>query len=373
MRGGEAVTAKTPSRVGAIALPVQRLHVELTNRCNFSCEFCPDRSMRRPRGTMPLPMVESLLAEAGQGGLARQVHFHVMGEPLCSPLLPEAVRLARRNGMEAWVVTNGSLLSPPRLAELQAAGLSHLTISLQTPDAPTFACRGSGLLSFEQYRDGLIGAIRVFLAQPSGMHLTICFLSNPLRRFHAPGASSIRVAESGKELRAHMGQWVEWIFGGTALEGQLPRLLAQVKRTGILKECRLPLTEGLDFQVRALGNWAGHFEGPSVPARFGYCPALTENFGILWNGDYVICCADYDGRTVLANFSETPLREYLSLPAVQEIADGFRRYRVVHAHCRQCLGDGDPVNSFLRQAGSIAYFKVYRKLMTGDRAERKAV
>lgn len=367
------MTAKTLPRIGVIQLPVQRLHVELTNRCNFSCEFCPDRSMRRPRGTMPLSMLEGLLTQAGQEGLARQVHFHVMGEPLVCPVLPEAIRLARRHGLEAWVTTNGSLLTPPLLAELQAAGLSHLTISLQTPDAPTFARRGSGLLSFEQYRDGLLGAVRAFVAQPSGMHLAVCFLSNPLRRFHAPGASSIRMAESGRELRAHMGRWVEWIFSGTALEGQVPALLARVKRAGVLKESRIPLTERLDFRVRALGNWAGHFEGPIVPARFGYCPGLTENFGILWNGDYVICCTDYDGRTVLANCSETPLRDYLALPAVQEIAEGFRRYRVVHPHCRQCLGDGHPVSAFLRQAGSIAYFKLYRNLVTGDREGREVV
>ncbi|HSB71504.1 MAG TPA: radical SAM protein [Candidatus Methylomirabilis sp.] len=364
------MTARRASRLGAIELPVRRLHVELTNRCNFSCEFCPDRSMRRPRGTMPLSMVEELLAQAGQENLARQVHFHVMGEPLLYPDLPEAVRFARSGDMEAWVTTNGSLLTPELLMELQAAGLSHLTISLQTPDAPTFALRGSRFLAFEQYRERLIGTVRAFLPHASGMRLSLCFLSNPLRRFHAPGASNIRVAESGRELRAHMGRWVEWIFGGTALERQVPDLLVRLKGAGILTEAGVPMTAHLDLRVRVLGNWAGHFEGPIVPARFGYCPGLSENFGILWNGDYVICCADYDGRTVLANCSEKPLREYLSLPAVQEIAGGFRRYRVVHPHCRQCLGDRHLASSFLRQAGSIAYFKVYRKLLHADSLDR---
>ena len=362
----ETVTDRRVSRLGAIELPVRRLHVELTNRCNFSCEFCPDRGMRRPRGTMPLSMVEDILAQAGQEGLARQVHFHVMGEPLLYAPLPEAVRLARRRGMEAWVTTNGSLLTPQRLLELQAAGLSHLTISLQTPDAPTFALRGSRFLTFEQYREGLVSTVRAFLSQASEMRLSICFLSNPLRRFRAPGASSIRVAESGRELRAHMGRWVEWVFGGSAFERQIPDLLARLKGAGILKEARVPLSAHLDFQVRALGNWAGHFEGPLVPARFGYCPGLSENFGVLWNGEYVICCADYNGRTVLANFSETPLCEYLSLPGVQDIAGSFRRYRVIHPHCRLCLGDRHLASALLRQAGSILYFRVYRKLVNGN-------
>jgi hypothetical protein len=357
------VTARPSATCGVIELPVRRLHLELTNRCNFACEFCPDDRMVRPRGTMPLSLVERLLAQAGRERVAREVHFHVMGEPLLYPALTDAVRLARGSGLEAWLTTNGSLLTPDLLTDLRDAGLSHLTISLQTPDGPTFALRGSHPLSFEEYQGRMVGAVRRFLADESGMHLSICFLSNPLRRFHAPGAARLRVAESGKELRAHMARWVDEIFGGTAFERQVPELRARIRKAGILKEGCIRLTAQLDFRVRVLGNWAGHFAGPIVPARFGYCPGLAEQFGVLWNGDYVICCADYDGRTALANASETSVVEYLSLPAVQEIAGGFRRHRVVHPHCRQCLGDRHPVSAFLRQAGSIVYFKVYRKFM----------
>ena len=365
------MTAKRSSRLGAIELPMRRLHVELTNRCNFSCEFCPDGSMRRPRGAMSLSMADRLLAQAGPEGLARQVHFHIMGEPLLYPDLAEAIGIARRNDMEAWITTNGSLLSPRLLLELRHAGLSHLTISLQTPDAPTFELRGSRLLAFEEYRERLIGTVQAFLLQGAEMDLSICFLANPLRRFLAPDAPRIPVGESGRELRAHMGHWVQAIFGGTEIEGQIPALLTRVKKAGILKESRIRLSEHLDFQVRVLGNWAGHFERPVLPARFGYCPGLSENFGILWNGDYVICCADYDGKTVLATFPETPIRDYLSLPAVQEIARSFQRYRVVYPHCQQCLGDRYVASSILRQFGSILYFKVYRRFLgvPGEKGE----
>jgi hypothetical protein len=318
-------------------------------------------------------MVERVLSEAGREGMARQVHFHIMGEPLLHPDLPEAVRLARRNGMEAWVTTNGSRLTPKLFAALREAGLSHLTISLQTPDAATFALRGSRRLPFEEYRDRLIETARAFLDAPGGMRLSICFLANPLRRFHAPNPPTMRVAESGKVLRSHMACWVDWIFRGTTHDANLPSFLARTGRAGILKETRIPLTTNLAFQVRILGNWAEHFEGPVSLARFGYCPGLAENFGILWNGDYVLCCTDYDGQTTLANVAEVPLRDYLSLPTVQEIAGGFRRYRVVHPHCRRCLGDRHPASALCRQVGSILYFKIYRRLVGASGAEREAV
>lgn len=342
-------------------MPVRRLHVELTNRCNFGCEFCPEGHMQRPRGAMAATLVERILAEAGRDGLAREAHFHVMGDPLLYPDLPDAVAAARRHGVQAWATTNGSLLTPHALSGLRDAGLSHLTISLQTPDAETFALRGARQLDFEAYRDRLVGAVRAFLSEDGPMRLTVCFLVNPLRRFRAPNAPRMRVAQSGPELRAHMKRWIEWFFAEAGTE--VSDLVAKTRGVGVLRENRIPLTSRLDFQVRVLGTWAEHFDQPLAAARVGYCPGVAENLGILWNGDYVICCTDYDGATVLANAAEVSLREYLSLPAVQAIADGFRRYRVVHPHCRRCLGDRHLATALFRQVGSILYFKAYRRLI----------
>ena len=56
------MTVRPSATCGVIELPVRRLHLELTNRCNFACEFCPDDRMVRPRGTMPLFLVERLVA-----------------------------------------------------------------------------------------------------------------------------------------------------------------------------------------------------------------------------------------------------------------------------------------------------------------------
>jgi hypothetical protein len=365
-----ATSAEARRRIGAIGLPVRRLHLELTNRCNFACEFCPDARMQRGRGDMPLAQAERVLAEAGREGLAREAHFHLMGEPLLHPGLVQAVALARRHGLRACVTTNAGLLSPDLLGALRDAGLSHLTISLQTPDAATFGLRGTPALPFDRYRTRLVKAVHAHLAAPPGLQLTIGVLVNPLRRFGAPGAPPFRVAESGRALRADLSRWVEWLFRGTAHEPDIPRLLARVGGAGILKESRITLTAGLDFQVRVLGAWAEHFQCPVHPARFGYCPALQEHLGVLWNGDYVICCADYDGHTVLANAADTSLADYLGLPAVQAIAAGFRRYRVVHPHCARCLGDRRRVDSLIRGIGSILYFRWYRPLMAGRGAGR---
>ena len=357
--------------IGGIRLPVERLHVELTNRCNFSCEFCPDGRMQRTRGSMDFALLENIFSQAE--GVARQAHFHVMGEPMLYPRLPEAVRLARRHGLEPWVTTNGSLLSAEAARELEEAGLAHLTVSLQTPDADRFGLRGCRTLSFDEYKGKIVGAVQPFLTGRRGMNVTVVFLTNPLRRFLAPDPPRSNLPESARELRGHLESWAREIVRGTSVESELPRILKRTGKAGVLKENIIPLTEKVQFRVRVLGNWAEHFGLPVVPARIGYCPGLAENFGILWNGDWVICCTDYDGKTSPANVSGTSMTEFLSLPEVQRIAQGFRCFRVVHPYCRVCLGERGVLNSAFRQVGSILYFKLYRKLLAREPANREVV
>ena len=49
----------------------KRIHIELTNQCNFSCEFCPDHLITRPRGTMDLGTIRRLLKEIDAENLKR--------------------------------------------------------------------------------------------------------------------------------------------------------------------------------------------------------------------------------------------------------------------------------------------------------------
>jgi len=345
--------------IGAIRLPIRRIHVELTNLCNFSCEFCPDGKTVRPRGEMEFSVLEQILSDAR--GVAEQVHFHVMGEPTLYPRLNEAVRLARRLGFAPYLTTNGSLLSPKKVALLAENGLEHLTVSLQTPDADSFSMRGAQQLSFPEYKARIVDTFRAVLSNPGTMRLTLVFLANPLLRFFAPDPTRGNVPTRGKALRTRMSEWAEEVVRGTPCENDLPLILRRIRNAGVLKESLIPLAKGVWFRVRILGNWAGHFELPVLRARFGYCPGVVENFGVLWNGDYVICCMDFDGKTVMANHQNTSIREYLALPGVQGIVKGFQRYRVFHPHCGICLGERNPFHSAFRQFGSIVYFKYYRR------------
>jgi sulfatase maturation enzyme AslB (radical SAM superfamily) len=346
--------------IGSLKLPVNRLHIELTNACNFSCEFCPDSKMKRQRGIMPLELAKSILDDVSKLRIAGTVHFHVMGEPTLHPQLVDIVEYAGCRGVDTCLTTNGSRLDEKLLNELLRAGIGHVIISLQTPDERTFSLRGAKDLTFSDYAEKITMVANTFMQRSERSHMTISFLSSPLRRLIIPIFPEISIADTSADLKRYLNAWAERILVKSPLVVRYADVLKQIRKSGSFRENKIIITDRLFFKTRVLGDWSIHFDKKNVDAHFGYCPGLQENFGILWNGDYTFCCTDYDGKTSTHNYSETSISEYLTGEVVQEVVRGFKKFRVVHPYCRQCLGDRNVLNALVKQIGSIVYFKWIR-------------
>ncbi len=125
--------------------PLRDLRVSVTDRCNLRCRYCMPREVFGP-GFVFLPHAELLRFEEITrvvGAFARAGVNKVRltgGEPLLRAGLADLVALiAAVPGIDdIALTTNGSLLA--RHAErLRAAGLTRITVSLDTLDADTFA------------------------------------------------------------------------------------------------------------------------------------------------------------------------------------------------------------------------------------------
>ena len=104
-----------------------KVYVEITNVCNMSCSFChghkrAPRFMEREEFSLILGKIK---------GLTKYVYYHLMGEPLLHPSLPEFIRMAGEEGYKSIVTTNGTLLSE-RGEELLKAGLHKVNVSLHS-------------------------------------------------------------------------------------------------------------------------------------------------------------------------------------------------------------------------------------------------
>ncbi|MCP5007852.1 MAG: radical SAM protein, partial [Planctomycetes bacterium] len=326
-----------------------------------SCEFCPDSRMTRERGVMSLEMARSIIDNVRRTGIVKLIVLHVMGEPTLHPDLVEIAEYANSKSVSVCITTNGIQLKQDMLHALIKARVKQIILSLQTPDEKTFSMRGVKGLSFTEYAEHITSIAGSFVQNGHETGLTINFLSSPLRKLIIPVAREFKIADTSKELRYYLKAWAGRILKSTNLECRLPQVQKQINRAKCFKENTVVISDRVSFYTRIVGDWATHFDQKNVNARFGYCPGIQENFGILWNGDYTFCCTDHNGMTSTCNYRDTSLYEYLKSELVQNIVKGFKRYRVLHPYCKQCLGDKNILNAIVKQIGSIVYFKLIKK------------
>ena len=101
-------------------------HLIPIRRCNLSCSYCNEYDDHsEPVPTADLLRRVDLLAHFGTG-----IVTFSGGEPLLHPDLDVIVRQIRGHGMIATLITNGYLLTRPRIQQLNRAGLDYLQISI---------------------------------------------------------------------------------------------------------------------------------------------------------------------------------------------------------------------------------------------------
>jgi len=101
-------------------------HVIPIRRCNLSCTYCNEfDDVSKPVA------VETMFERLDQlATLGTTVITFSGGEPLLHPELDRLITHVRRRGIIAGMITNGYLLTPQRVQQLNDAGLDHMQISI---------------------------------------------------------------------------------------------------------------------------------------------------------------------------------------------------------------------------------------------------
>jgi len=101
-------------------------HIIPIRRCNLSCTYCNEYDDYSKPVSIPV-MFERLdqLADLGT-----TIITFSGGEPLLHPDLDALISRVRRRKIMACLITNGYLLTPQRVRQLNDAGLDHMQISI---------------------------------------------------------------------------------------------------------------------------------------------------------------------------------------------------------------------------------------------------
>lgn len=266
-----------------------RAYVEITNICNRSCSFCPGTA-RTPRR---MTMDEFSHIAASLRPVTNYLYFHVMGEPLTHPLLPDFISHATSLGFKCAVTTNGTLLAKAGKALINS-GVYKVNVSVH---------------SFEEGEDEqyhrYISDILDFADESSAAGvLTVLRLWN---RGHDGGRND-RTLDLVREKFSD-GEWREG-------------------------------SRGFRIRHKLHLEWGDRFEWPDVSCDEGdssvFCYGLSDHFGVLVDGTVIPCCLDREGVINLGNIHESPIEEILASDRAKAIKEGFKRRCAVEELCRKC-------------------------------------
>jgi radical SAM protein with 4Fe4S-binding SPASM domain len=243
------------------------VQLQTTSICEPLCRFCPQRAISGlPHGQMDLSLFRRVVDECMGHDELVGLSLSLQNEPLSDPRLDGLVRYAagqRRNRATVGIVTNGVKLTPPRLAELERAGLDRIQINVQA--------------SREEYEQ---------LTRQPDWYGFQRDLSQLERCRSAVEVSVVRVKLSRR--RAHPHHYAPPFGEGEVLGGQLRRLLR-----------------------RALAA----------------CPIPFYQANILFNGDVIICSHDWERQVVLGNVREQSLASVWNSEHANRIRRAWLRHR----------------------------------------------
>ena len=349
--------------IGHLEIPLQRVHIELTNVCDFNCRFCPKSQMTRHYGYMETALAKRVISEVWAKQVSEKITFHVMGEPTLHPDFFEILDHSQREGVNVGLTTNGGGLGGEIGKRLVHYPLYQLDVSIQTPDEKSFKLRRAGRLGFNDYIGGILEFFRAYMDKRSDTVIKFRFMNT---RFQKKGLEKrrgpVRLISSTDELREMFRHWTGRIYDILGVDDE--KRAAAFEKIGKLVSYKWNVVEiypKVFFETYVLNEWGNAFDDTDIrEAWAGYCFGMRDHFSVLYNGDVILCCVDYDGRTTIGNLNDASLEDILRSDRLGKIISGFKRFQLVHPYCRKCLGSKTFSSWVFKPIGSVLGLKVLK-------------
>ena len=282
------------------------LDIELTNRCNADCYFCP-RDPTPHQGTMSAETFARSLERAIEfrdsaavaAGREMRISLCGLGEPLLNPRAVDCVRMVRDAGFRCAIASNGSVLTEKKAIALLDAGLQEIDLNVGEEGEEYEAIYG---LPFQRTLDNVVRFAEL-----------------------AEGRCKVNIVlvdhREDEAHRAHMKQF--WQDRGLSEFVVFPIM----NRGGALQVERMDYAEDVDHVRRSIQMLQAQVDAPICMAPFVF-------LFIGYDGKYYLCCADWKKEAAYGTVFDAGLADVLG--------PKLRATRSRELVCHTC--NIDPVN-----------------------------
>ena len=108
----------------------KKIYIEITNRCNLKCDFCPSATLGRKGRVMTESDFIHILNEVKP--YTNYLYFHLLGEPFLNPRIGRFLALSHEAGMQVNLKTNGTLIKKVQALFIPAHDLNQITLSIHS-------------------------------------------------------------------------------------------------------------------------------------------------------------------------------------------------------------------------------------------------
>lgn len=280
----------------------QKIYIEIINRCNLSCSFCP--SSHRPARMMSVDEFERIATQVTP--FTDYICLHVKGEPLMHPWLGDILSIAHKNNLKVNLTTNAVLLPEKQQLLLGETAPRQISLSLHSFDANTMHNR-----DFRSYLENAIDFAHTFTMT-------------------TPGYISFRLWNLDGSTQADQRLRNQFILEFLEQSYHLPQPI----------DAYVGKVHGNAIAPHTYVNFDQLFEWPDEHAQDygsdGTCYGLRHQLAILADGQVIPCCLDHNGRLALGNIFKEPLADILSKEKSLRIIEDFRSHHIHESLCRRC-------------------------------------
>ena len=275
-------------------------YIEITERCNFQCPFCPSAKITDPRVEMSEELFTNVLQNL-QGNV-QEIFFHVLGEPLLHPKFARFLQIAQDFRFPVNLTTNGSLIVQNEQTLLQNSPIRQIN----------FSTHAYAYLS-ENYREKILQQTILFADKLTHIHPEI-YVNFRLWNDQADAESN--------EWNHMVLQKLQSYFGTNL---NLSDFSVRHKST--------PITGRIYLHRDSRFEWP---DGKAEDSKKGTCHGILDQCAILSDGRVVPCCLDYKGHIVLGKIPENSFDDIFQSPKASQMKNGFIQHKLTEPFCRRC-------------------------------------
>jgi len=273
------------------------INIDICDICNYDCVFCPSSKFIEKGGFMDGKLVVRLIGEAFDLG-AREICFHLSGEPLINEKLEDYIKYAKEVGYTyIFMTTNGFLANIERMKKIIDAGMNSIRFSLNSLEKKYKTIHGAG--DFNKVIENINDLIN--------------YKKESNKEF-IMGVSIVKTKYTNDDCEILKEQFKEQVDDITIFE-----VKDEAGQCELNRELYLDSEDGIGVVNK-------------IP-----CPIPFNSAYVTREGFLTICCADKKNYLAVANLNECTLEEAWNCDEMMSFREKMLNGKIKGTLCYNCI------------------------------------